>query len=787
MKSYFSALAVTATLFTGLVHAEEAVSPTPAQTSEQASAEAEQAPTQEAKPAGGLSASELVAGTSAPLPLFPSSPPPIYNDFGSPGYLQMPSARMAPDGEVALTLNKVDPYLRYNLNVQMLPWLDATLRYVQDSSVTLFTGKDNVDKGVDLRFRLLEETEVLPAVALGLRDLAGTGLFNGEFLVASKRLGDFDFTAGLGWGNLGERDRLKNPFCTAADHFCTRPKTTSGKGGQIEFKKFFTGPMSPIAGMSWQTPWQPLILLAEADGNDYSNESNPSAFESDSPFNFGAQLRVNPNVALRVGFERGNTVMFGVAIHGNLNTLRQAKKVDPITPVMPTPEAAALKVPVAKELSASNETGAVASNETDKEVSTEQTTGQDNEQITAANPDWVALSKRLQREAGYEVEQISISDDTLQLRAEQTRYRDALVGHERAMRVLQATVPAPIQHFELIDTVHGLGQVMVAVDRDELVDALTPSDMQPALEDVLSREVPKDLSNATAENSENTVSSVETITPEQSPWSTTLTPYLQQGFGGVDSIYTYDIGGRAELAWAKEQTLAQATVLASLLNNYTDFTQLNPGFTTLPPVRTRIREYLDQPIRLEALQLTQFGEIGNDWQAQGYGGYLELMFAGVGGEVLYRPLNSTWGVGVDVNVVRQRDPASELGLLDYQVETGHVTLYKDLPNFYNFRVKLSAGRYLAGDVGGTVDISREFASGVVVGGYFAKTNVSAEEFGEGSFNKGFYLQVPLDLLTIGHTKSKASLGFNPIQRDGGQKLSRRNNLWSISELRGPRR
>lgn len=759
MKVYLNALALTAALFANATYAEET------------------------KPVGGLSASELVAGTSAPLPLFPSSPPPIYNDFGSPGYLQMPSARMAPDGEVALTLNKVDPYLRYNLNVQMLPWLDATLRYVQDSSVTLFTGKDNVDKGVDLRFRLLEETEVLPAVALGLRDLAGTGLFNGEFLVASKRLGDFDFTAGLGWGNLGERDRLKNPFCTAADHFCTRPSTTSGKGGQIEFKKFFTGPMSPIAGVSWQTPWQPLILLAEADGNDYSNESNPSAFESDSPFNFGAQLRVNPNVALRVGFERGNTVMFGLAIHGNLNTLRQAKKVDPITPVMPTPEAAALKVPAAKELSASNGTAAVASNETDKEVSTEQ----NSEQNTAANPDWVALSKRLQREAGYEVEQIAISDDTLQLRAEQTRYRDALVGHERAMRVLQATVPAPIQHFELIDTVHGLGQVMVAVDRDELVDALTPSDMQPALEDVLSREVPKDLSNATAENSENTVSSVETITPEQSPWSTTLTPYLQQGFGGVDSIYTYDIGGRAELAWAKEQTLAQATVLASLLNNYTDFTQLNPGFTTLPPVRTRIREYLDQPIRLEALQLTQFGEIGNDWQAQGYGGYLELMFAGVGGEVLYRPLNSTWGVGVDVNVVRQRDPASELGLLDYQVETGHVTLYKDLPNFYNFRVKLSAGRYLAGDVGGTVDISREFASGVVVGGYFAKTNVSAEEFGEGSFNKGFYLQVPLDLLTIGHTKSKASLGFNPIQRDGGQKLSRRNNLWSISELRGPRR
>ncbi len=719
MKPYLNALALTAALFTNATDAEE-----------------------ETKAAAGLSASELVAGTSAPQPLFPSSPPPIYNDFGSPGYLQMPSARMAPDGEVALTLNKVDPYLRYNLNVQMLPWLDATLRYVQDSSVTLFTGKDNVDKGVDLRFRLLEETEVLPAVALGLRDLAGTGLFNGEFLVASKRLGDFDFTAGLGWGNLGERDRLKNPFCSAAERFCTRPGTTSGKGGQIEFNKFFTGPMSPIAGVSWQTPWQPLILLAEADGNDYSNESNPSAFESDSPFNFGAQLRVNPNVALRVGFERGNTVMFGVAIHGNLNTLRQAKKVDPITPVMPTPE--------------------------------------------ASNANWPEAIERLQLEAGYQVEQISISNDTVQLRAEQTRYRDALVGYERAMRVLQATVPAPIKRFELIDTEYGLGQVMVAVDRDELVDALTPSDRQPALEDVLSREEPKSLSIATAQNSDNAVSSVETIRPEHSPWSTTLTPYLQQGFGGIDGIYTFDIGGRAELAWRQDKTLAQVTMLVSVINNYGNFANLNPRFTTLPTVRTRIREYLDQPIRLEGVQLTQFGEFGSDWQAQAYGGYLELMFAGVGGEVLYKPLNSTWGVGVDVNAVRQRDPASELGLLDYQVETGHVTLYKDLPNFYDFRVKLSAGRYLAGDLGGTLDISRKFDSGVVVGGFFAKTNVSVEEFGEGSFNKGFYLEIPLDLLTIGHTKSRASLGFNPITRDGGQMLSRRNSLWSSSELRGPR-
>ncbi|MDU8421091.1 YjbH domain-containing protein, partial [Pseudomonas syringae] len=63
-------------------------------------------------------------------------------------------------------------------------------------------------------------------------------------------------------------------------------------------------------------------------------------------------------------------------------------------------------------------------------------------------------------------------------------------------------------------------------------------------------------------------------------------------------------------------------------------------------------------------------------------------------------------------------------------------------------VKMSVGQYLAKDKGGTLDLSKRFDSGVTVGAYATLTNVSKQEYGEGSFTKGFYISVPLDLLTV---------------------------------------
>src|SRR5439155_7962965 len=86
------------------------------------------------------------------------------------------------------------------------------------------------DKSFDAKFRLWRESASVPEIALGLRDLAGTGLFSSEYLVGSKRFGAFDWHLGLGWGYLGGHGSLRNPFSVLSSKFDTRP-TDVGAGG----------------------------------------------------------------------------------------------------------------------------------------------------------------------------------------------------------------------------------------------------------------------------------------------------------------------------------------------------------------------------------------------------------------------------------------------------------------------------------------------------------------------------------------------------------------------------
>ena len=118
---------------------------------------------------------------------------------------------------------------------------------------------------------------------------------------------------------------------------------------------------------------------------------------------------------------------------------------------------------------------------------------------------------------------------------------------------------------------------------------------------------------------------------------------------------------------------------------------------------------------------------------------------------------------------------------DYKVETGHATLYWDT-GWNDVLANLSAGRYLAGDTGVTVEMSRVFQNGVRFGGYFTKTNVSAIQFGEGSFDKAIYVSIPFDAML---TKSTSKIGYfvwKPLIRDGGAKLGREVQLYDMTRL-----
>ena len=173
-------------------------------------------------------------------------------DFGGVGLMQMPTGRMAEEGEFSFNYTQNSEYEFYSFSLQLMPWFESTIRYTETqdllySNSEVFSGDTkHADKGIDVKIRLFKETDWLPETSIGLRDIGGTGLFDGEFIAATKHLstdkyGQFDFTIGLGWGYLGQSGNVSNPLCSYSDSYCNRDSSFSDNGGTIDSQRWFKG------------------------------------------------------------------------------------------------------------------------------------------------------------------------------------------------------------------------------------------------------------------------------------------------------------------------------------------------------------------------------------------------------------------------------------------------------------------------------------------------------------------------------------------------------------------
>lgn len=687
-----------------------------------------------------FSSISMVAGADFSTPLYLPYVSPSQSDFGGVGLLQTPNARMAPSGEFSLNYRDNNQYRFWALSLQLMPWLETTIRYTdvrpRQYGDKNFSGDQTYkDKAIDLKARLWQETRWTPDISLGFRDIGGTGLFDSEYLVASKALGPFDFTAGMGWGYLANGGNIANPFCQASDSFCQRSESYSGRGGSVDADRFFHGPAALFGGVEYQTPWQPLRIKAEYDANDYRND-RAGRLRQDSPVNVGVLYRLNGWSDLSMGYERGNTLTFGITLNTNFETLRSQAYQPPRPDYSPSEQPANFDPHVAAA------------------------------QLTA-----------LRDNAGFASPRIDRVGDTVYVTGVQTDYRDRTEGVDRANRIMMNALPA------------GTRQIVITEENDNLPMASFRSDTSSLAE--VMRGVPPGARmppNVGVIGEPKQAALAQTgYALEKSPWQFNWSPVLNQSFGGPESFYMYQIAlsGSASYQFSDNWKVGGVALL-NLHNNYDKFNYTAPPADShIPQVRTHIRSYVSSSdIYLNNLQLTHTSALGKGWYMQNYGGYLEMMFAGVGSEVLYRPLKKQWAIGADLNQVRQRDWNDSMKMADYSVTTGHATGYWQPWFADEFLVKVSLGRYLAGDKGGTMDISRRFASGITAGAYATLTNVSSHDYGEGSFTKGFYISVPLDLMSTRPTNTRAKFNWEPLTRDGGQPLQKRYSLYDLTGSRG---
>jgi hypothetical protein len=655
---------------------------------------------------------------------------------GGVGLIQTPTARMLPAGSMTANYTDNEEYRFWSVSIQLFPWMETTARYT-DIRTRLysddpgFSGDQTLkDKGIDVKFRLLAESRYLPQVAMGFNDFGGTGLFESEFVALSKQWGPLDFHLGMGWGYLGTAANTANPFCELHDSFCNRPSGFSGSGGKIDYNQFFKGPASLFGGVEYQTPWQPLTLKLEYEGNDYSRDGAGELVQ-DSRWNIGAVYQWR-DVDFSLNYQRGNTMGFGVHYSLDLNTNDQPKIKPAILPVAsPRPHIAEFN-------------------------------------------DLNIILRQLLFNAGFYLKTSRMTDDEFILYGHQLFYRDDVEATERLARVVLTQLPSQIKRIRVIELSGNLTLVEKVIDVDAFARAAAYDELQPDIRSTYIRQAPDPAIMALAD------------VPYNTGLYTGMEIFWIQSFGNPENFYMYQGGVFLGAGYRFSENFSiNTTAKLTLLENFDTFNfKVDALDTPLPRVRTLVREYVTgSKFSMENTYAHWQRQLATNWFVQAYGGYLETMFGGVGTEVLYRPVDSEFAVGFDLNYVRQRSFENDLDFFDYKTLTGHVNVYWQPSFLPDTRLTFNIGQFLAKDKGVNVDFAKRFDSGIIIGAYAAITNVSSEEYGEGSFTKGFYLSLPFDLFSVRPAKGRGRLPWVPIARDGGQPLNRPVKLIDMTESR----
>jgi hypothetical protein len=65
--------------------------------------------------------------------------------------------------------------------------------------------------------------------------------------------------------------------------------------------------------------------------------------------------------------------------------------------------------------------------------------------------------------------------------------------------------------------------------------------------------------------------------------------------------------------------------------------------------------------------------------------------------------------------------------------------------------------------------------------FFSLTDISKEEFWEGSFDKGFYFSIPIETFFTNYSRSMTGFGLKPLTRDGAQPLIHALSLYGVTD------
>ena len=661
-----------------------------------------------------------------------------YNSLGQVGLINTPSAEVYDEQSIFFTLTKNEFYKLGTITATPFEWMEASYFYYRPddlfwgSAVGLF-----LDKGFNVKFSYDPTSIYLPTVAIGLDDFAGTGNFTKEYLVASYDFDIVKLNLGLGWGKfVGDTNIINDPLSFLSDSLNQRPSVSENyeQGGNPSYDKWFRGDATIFGGLSVKVPRiKGLIFKIENNPFDYYSFAccgeglSSKSFEvrnKKSNFNFGVSYQTKRFGNIDLSLIKGDTLNLSMSFgFSSKKPLRKKEKFKP----------------------------SIIDN---------------NFNQNPKNEFYYDLIESLNANKLY-LQTANISDDDLSITIDSEEHINPITYSSRSAFIANEVAKNNEINFRKID----VGLITRGIEINNISYRSKDIENKKLVEILLKK-------RSEINNPKPNEYKLDEFKPllKFPIIIFNIEPDIRVHIGSPERFGYTGLGLKLN---TEIQLNRNITFNSSIGQGFSDNFNDKPHIKTsaMEEVRTEILLYLQESDDLYIKHMF----VDGIWSPKkriytrfGFG-YLEEMFAGVSSEVLFKPFRSNFAVGLEYNIVKKRDYDGRFDLLKYQTYTTHINVAYYEPNT-NILAKWSYGRYLAQDRGYTFDISRKMPSGWQAGIYFSRTNVSAEVFGEGSFDKGFYFKIPYNIFLKNHTKRSTHFGLKTMTRDGGAKLNMQNKL-----------
>jgi len=606
-----------------------------------------------------------------------------YNNHGVVGLVNMPTARMFDEGVIGLTIYDGTPDQKITITSSPYDWLEASFFYtnIQDLPYPGFEFQDYKDKGFNFKIKLKDEGS-FPGIAIGINDIAGTGYYSSEYIVASYGIDNLDIHFGLGYGALnGSNKSFKNPLSYLHDSFNDR---TLGEdlGGQFQPSKYFSGiDVSPFFGFSYAFN-DTFLLKFEHDSTKTDGRiayDTPGKRET-----MALEYKFNRNLSIGLAMERDNYL--------------------------------SIKFIYKQDASVSNNSFKY------KKVAKKEDDSKFNHLITSIEANGVGVNKILETADSIGIEITQFTHPNLDIIEEILYSAKKDAGIKKDIKY-EARIADLKVYSDFNEGYINNSKLIYERKADRSFNTSNKFSVRPFL---ASREEFFKLAIMAENNSEFIIS---------------------------DNFFF------------------SSNIKYTIKDNFGDF-RFKPEDTYPAQVRSDVKEYLKNFENRFIIGRAQFDyhiTPIKDNHIMLSAGILEEMFSGYGLEYLYFNNSKNYALGFELFNVKKRDYELRFGHLDYQNVTGHINLYYRNYEIIPFDAKVSYGEYLAGDVGTTFEISRSFSNGAEFGVFASFTDVTTEQFGEGSFDKGIFFNIPIYKNFVNYT-------WRPLTKDPGAKLNRKNTL-----------